>query len=114
MKTNPTPYGENPALDALYDRLGVIEEKEIFCIEAGLIGRLPEVRESMLPLKRAINAIEGFELYDLVEETKRLDNKLSNLERDLNGLPNDDPRRIPLEAEYGRVRRALYASGYSD
>ena len=57
------PYGSNPELDALYEELGAIEEKEIHHIEAGMIGRLPEIRESMLPLKAKINAMEGMVIY---------------------------------------------------
>lgn len=38
-----------------------------------------------------------------------LDDQLSSLERDLTGLPNDDPRRTPLEKEFRRVKREINA-----
>lgn len=38
-----------------------------------------------------------------------LDDQLSDLERDLTGLPNDDPRRVPIEKEFRRVKREINA-----
>ena len=43
-----------------------------------------------------------------------LDDQLSNLERDLTGLPNDDPRRVPIEKEFRRVKREINAKAKYD
>ena len=110
MKTAPTPYGANPALDALYTELGDIEQREFDAIEFGRPDLLPSIRESMVPLKRRINAMEGFELYDNSVEVARLDKKLSDAERDLTGLPDDDSRRVPFLAEYARAKTLLFST----
>lgn len=43
-----------------------------------------------------------------------LDDQLSNLERDLTGLPNDNPRRVPLETEFRRIKREINAKAKYD
>lgn len=57
----------NAELDELYQQLGEIEEKEIFCTEAGLFDHIPRIRERMIPLKRQINKLEGVTMYPEVE-----------------------------------------------
>jgi len=109
MKTY-VPHGTNPALDALYEELMVIESRECDAIEFGRLDLLPTIREDMVPLKRRINAIEGFDAYDISVEVERLDKKLSDAERDLTGLPNDDPRRAPFLAEYARAKHLLFST----
>jgi hypothetical protein len=63
MSTTPIPYGANPDLDELYDRLSVIEQHEIDAMIFGRRDLLPEIREKQLPLKRQINEIEGSPIY---------------------------------------------------
>jgi hypothetical protein len=54
----------NPTdLESLYRELGEIEQAEIFAIESGMFDRLPGLRAKQVPLKRAINAAEGREIY---------------------------------------------------
>lgn len=57
----------NAELNELYRQLGEIEEKESFCIEAGLFDHLPKIREQMIPLKRQINKLEGVVIYPEVQ-----------------------------------------------
>lgn len=109
MKT-PTPYLENPALDALYSELGLIEQREFDAIAFGRLDLLPTIREEMVPLKRRINAMEGMEIYDIAVEVERLGQKMSDAERDLTGLPNDDPRRAPFLAEFVRAKNLLFST----
>jgi len=63
MEGNPIPYGADPDLDALYEQLGAIEQREIDAIMYGRLDLLPEIRKEQLPLKRQINEIEGFAIY---------------------------------------------------
>ena len=61
---NPIPYGTDPDLDALYEALGLIEEREIHAIEFGRLDLLPSIRAEQLPLKARINRVEGTEIYE--------------------------------------------------
>ena len=109
MKTDPTPYGSNPALDDLYEDLIVIENRETDAIMFGRHDLLPEIRKSMLPIKAKINAVEGMVIYEEASKIV-LEEKLNYLERELNGLDNENPRRAALESDFRLVRGALFAT----
>lgn len=64
---NYTPYGADPALDALYEELMVIENREIDAISYGRLDLLPEIRLEQLPLKARINRMEGCSVYEEAE-----------------------------------------------
>jgi len=50
-------------LNSLYEKLGKIEEREMFCVEAGLHTKLASIRFEMVPIKQQINLIEGCDIY---------------------------------------------------
>lgn len=63
MTPTPTPYGDNPSLDDLYEQLIVIENREIDAIMFGRLDLLPSIRAEQIPLKRLINQTEGITIY---------------------------------------------------
>ncbi len=63
--TQPTTPGENATIDALFAQLGILEEREFDAIEFRRFDLLPEIRLAQIPIKREINKLEGFEIYDL-------------------------------------------------
>ena len=67
MTTTATPIalGVNDDLDALYEQLGLLEERECDACEFGRRDLLPEIRQAQIPFKRQINAIEGRNIYDV-------------------------------------------------
>jgi hypothetical protein len=63
--TNLTCPGENADIDALFAQLGILEEREFDAIEFRRFDLLAEIRLAQIPIKREINKLEGFEIYDL-------------------------------------------------
>ncbi len=53
----------HPDIECLYQDLAEIEADELYAIEAGQLHLLPAIRSNMEPIKRAINAAEGREIY---------------------------------------------------
>jgi hypothetical protein len=67
--TTPTysPPGQSADIEALYDALAPLEQREHDAIDYGRLDLLPEIRRSMLPIKAQINAAEGFPIYPEAE-----------------------------------------------
>lgn len=63
--TQPSAPGQNAELDNLYSELGKLEEREFDAIECRRFDILRQVRIDQLPIKSAINNMEGVEIYDL-------------------------------------------------
>lgn len=50
-------------IDALYDELAPLEQREFDAIHFGRLDLLPEIRAAQIPIKRRINAAEGQVMY---------------------------------------------------
>lgn len=53
-------------LEKLYEQLSELESKELFCIEANLFDKVKTIRKEMLPIKKKINELEGYIVYDFL------------------------------------------------
>ena len=52
-------------IETLYANLGELEQREFDAIEFRRLDLLPEIRLAQMPIKLAINAAEGFQVYRL-------------------------------------------------